>query len=75
MARDIDRVHNGVAAATNISAHYAANVNPTEDARPPADLAVGMYNLASQGSDFEEFDGILTKWPFTIIMHLLPNRF
>ena len=47
---------NGVAVATNSSANYAANTNPTEDPanHPPADFAVGGYNLASgYGNDFE----------------------
>jgi hypothetical protein len=37
----------GVAATTNASALYAANVSPTEDATVPADFAVGSYNIAS----------------------------
>jgi len=47
---------NGVAVATNLSANYAANTNPTEDPanHPPADLAIGSYNLASGlGEEFE----------------------
>jgi hypothetical protein len=55
---------NGVAANTNLSCPYAANVNPTFEGRPPADLAIGMYNLASQGSDFEEFDGDVDEFAF-----------
>ncbi len=44
----------GVAVATNSSANYAANTNPTEDARTPADLAIGSYNLGSGlGEEFE----------------------
>ncbi len=38
---------NGVAAATNSSALYAANLSPTEDSTMPADLAIGSYNAAS----------------------------
>lgn len=46
----------GVAVATNANATYAANTNPTEDPanHPPADLAIGSYNLASGlGEEFE----------------------
>jgi hypothetical protein len=46
----------GVAVATNSFADYAANTNPTEDPanHPPADLAIGSYNLASGlGEEFE----------------------
>jgi len=38
---------NGVPVVTNASALYAANTNPTENATPAADLAVGSYNAAS----------------------------
>jgi len=38
---------NGVAVASNTFALYAANTNPTEDATPAADFAVGSYNAAS----------------------------
>ena len=51
---------NGVPVATNgdpiafSGPLYAANVNPTADARTPADLAVGSYNAASgYGEEFE----------------------
>jgi len=46
----------GVAVATNLSINYSANTNPTEDPanHPPADLAIGSYNLASGlGEEFE----------------------
>jgi hypothetical protein len=45
-----------LAVATNSSINYAANTNPTEDPanHPPADLAIGSYNLASGlGEEFE----------------------
>jgi hypothetical protein len=38
---------NGVPVATNTGALYAANTNPTENATPAADFAVGSYNAAS----------------------------
>ena len=38
---------NGAPVATNSSALYEANVNPTEDGTMPADFAVGSYNAAS----------------------------
>ena len=38
---------NGVPVATNSTALYAANTNPTENATPAADFAVGSYNAAS----------------------------
>lgn len=37
----------GLPAATNTAALYAANRAVTEDGEPPADLAVGSYNAAS----------------------------
>jgi len=48
---------NGVAAATNASAGYAANIQVPADvpSREPADLAVGSYNRASGLT--EEFEG------------------
>jgi hypothetical protein len=46
----------GVAVATNASALYGANVNPTEDSTIPADLAVGSYNAASGLGD-NAFEG------------------
>ena len=45
----------GVAVNTNSTALYAANVSVTDDNSPPADLAVGSYNLASGGG--EAFEG------------------
>jgi hypothetical protein len=65
---------NGVAANTNLSCNYAANVNPTFEGRPPADLAIGMYNLASQGSDFEEFDGDVDEFAFYNNYVLTPDQ-
>ena len=38
---------NGVPVATNSGALYSANINPTDDGSPAADLAVGSYNAAS----------------------------
>jgi hypothetical protein len=38
---------NGVPVVTNASILYAANTNPTENATPAADLAIGSYNAAS----------------------------
>jgi hypothetical protein len=38
---------NGVPVASNTAALYAANTNPTENATPAADFAVGSYNAAS----------------------------
>ncbi|HTL54680.1 MAG TPA: LamG-like jellyroll fold domain-containing protein [Candidatus Limnocylindrales bacterium] len=51
----------GVAAASNTTASYAANTNPTEDPanHPPADLAIGSYNLASGLG--EEFEGDISQ--------------
>jgi len=46
----------GAAVATNTAALYAANLNPTEDATAPADLAVGSYNAAS-GLGANPFEG------------------
>jgi len=47
---------NGVLAATNSAAIYKANTNPTEDNSPPADLAIGSYNIAS-GIGANAFEG------------------
>ena len=38
---------NGVPVVTNENILYAANTNPTENATPAADLAIGSYNAAS----------------------------
>ncbi len=53
---------NGVVAVSNNAVKYAANVNPTADARPPTDLAIGSYNLASGQS--EEFYGDVDEFVF-----------
>jgi hypothetical protein len=54
----------GVAVATNSSANYAANTNPTEDPanHPPADFCIGSYNLASGLG--EEFEGDIDEVAF-----------
>lgn len=54
----------GEAVATNSSAVYAANTNPTEDPanHPPADFCVGSYNLASGLG--EEFEGDVAEVAF-----------
>ena len=62
----------GVAVATNSSANYAANVNPTEDGRAPADLAVGSYNLASGLG--EEFEGDIDEVAFYNNYVLTPDQ-
>jgi hypothetical protein len=51
----------GVGVASNTAANYAANTNPTEDPanHPPADLAIGSYNLASGLG--EEFEGDIAQ--------------
>lgn len=41
---------NGVAVAWNYNAVYCANLDPTEDASPAADLAIGSYNAASSST-------------------------
>ena len=53
---------NGVPANTNLSANYAANIDPTEDGRTPTDLAIGSYNLASTLG--EEFEGDVDEFAF-----------
>jgi hypothetical protein len=60
---------NGVPVATNgdittpgTGATYSANTNPTDDASPPADFAVGAYNLASGLK--EEFEGDIDEIAF-----------
>jgi hypothetical protein len=49
---------NGVAAATNDAASYAANLQVPGDVptRAPADMAIGSYNLASGGGEEFEVD-------------------
>ena len=41
---------NGEAVAWNGAATYCANMSPTEDASPAADLAIGSYNAASSST-------------------------
>jgi len=47
---------NGVPILTNTAATYCANTDPTEDATPASDLAVGSYNAAS-GLGANPFEG------------------
>jgi len=65
---------NGLAVATNGSAIYAANTNPTEDPanHPPADLAIGSYNLASGLG--EEFEGDVAEVAFYNNYVLTPDQ-
>jgi hypothetical protein len=53
---------NGVLAASNPEAIYAANISPTEDGREPTDLAIGAYNKASGNG--EEFEGDIDEVAF-----------
>jgi hypothetical protein len=46
----------GVAVATNTSANYCGNINPTDDGSMPADFAIGSYNAAS-GLGSNPFEG------------------
>jgi hypothetical protein len=64
---------NGVPVATNSSALYAANVNPTEDATPPADFAVGSYNIAS-GIGSNPFEGDVAQIAFYNNIVLTPAQ-
>jgi hypothetical protein len=47
---------NGSAVASNTAAVYSANTDPTEDAAPASDLAIGAYNAAS-GLGSNPFEG------------------
>src|SRR5439155_4062018 len=53
---------NGVAVASNTAALYKANLevnDPPDDALPPADIAVGYYNAASNFGG--EFEGVIAE--------------
>ncbi|SPE51344.1 putative Immunoglobulin I-set domain protein [Verrucomicrobia bacterium] len=65
---------NGLAVATNGTAAYAANTNPTEDPanHPPADFAIGSYNLASGLG--EEFEGDVDEVAFYNNVVLTTNQ-
>jgi len=65
---------NGVPVATNETASYAANTNPTEDPdnHPPADLAIGAYNAASGFG--EEFEGDVDEVAFYNNYNLTPDQ-
>jgi hypothetical protein len=63
----------GVAAATNPSALYAANVNPTEDSTVPADLAIGSYNIAS-GLGNNPYEGDIDHLAFYNNAALTPQQ-
>src|ERR1044071_6782971 len=65
---------NGVVANSNTVARYAANVSPTETGIPPADLAIGMYNIASQGGGIEEFYGDVDEFAFYSGYMLTPEQ-
>ena len=64
----------GVAVASNSSAIYAANTNPTEDPanHPPGDLCIGSYNLASGLG--EEFEGDIDEVVFYNNYVLTPDQ-
>jgi hypothetical protein len=64
---------NGVAVATNASALYAANVNPTEDATVAADLAIGSYNIAS-GLGSNPYEGDVDHLAFYNNSALTPDQ-
>jgi hypothetical protein len=51
---------------------YAANANPTADARTPADLAIGSYNAASGYG--EEFEGDVDEVAFYNNCVLTPDQ-
>ena len=63
---------NGAAVATNTSALYTANTNPTEDNTPAADLAVGSYNAASGFG--EEFEGNIDEFALYNNYVLTPDQ-
>lgn len=63
---------NGVPVATNDTASYAANANPTQDGLTPADLAVGSYNAASNFG--EEFEGDVDEFAFYNSYTLTPEQ-
>lgn len=47
---------NGLPVATNETATYKANTDPTEDGTPPSDLGIGGYNAASNFGNYYEGD-------------------
>ena len=56
---------------------YKANKNPNDapdDGLPPVDFAVGMYNLSSQGSGLEEFEGDVDELAFYNNYVLTPDQ-
>jgi hypothetical protein len=53
----------GLPVATNPAGYFCANTNPTEDLTPPADFAIGSYNLAS-GLGSNPFEGEIADVAF-----------
>lgn len=64
---------NGAPVASNTAALYAANVNPTEDATVPADLAIGSYNIAS-GLGANPYEGDVDHLAFYNNSVLTPDQ-
>jgi len=63
---------NGAAAASNPSATYAANTNPSDDGTTPSDFAVGSYNAASGFG--EEMEGNIGEVAFYNNIVLTPDQ-
>jgi hypothetical protein len=63
----------GVPVSTNASAIYSADTDPTEDATPAADLAVGSYNAAS-GLGANPYEGNVDELAFYSGYVLTPDQ-